>query len=107
MADGRNAQGQFVKGYKGGPGRPKRKHEDRYIRWMAQRVKKKDWDQVVDVAMANAKAGDAAARRWLSDYLIGRPPQQVTIEGDVGFQFPAIVEVRKREDRDKPPPGAG
>lgn len=106
MADGRNKQGQFVKGYKGGPGRPKRNYEERYIRWMSRRVKKKDWDMIVDVAIANAKAGNSKARQWLSDYLIGKPPQQVQVEGDVGFRFPEFVEVRIRGPEDQPPSGA-
>jgi len=80
--DGRNAQGQFVKGHQvsKGKGRPRRSIEEKYLKWMSARVKKADWDMITDTAIARAKSGDNVARQWLSDYLIGKPQQQLQVD---------------------------
>ena len=89
MAD-RNANGQFTKGNgaakgnRGGPGRPKRSTEERYLSALIRRVTAKDWQVVVDTAVARAKAGDTQARKWLSDYLLGPPVQRTEVTGAGG-----------------------
>lgn len=47
---------------------------------MSARVKKADWDMITDTAISRAKAGDNQARQWLSDYLMGKPAQQLTVD---------------------------
>ncbi|NLE76760.1 MAG: hypothetical protein GX605_08415 [Chloroflexi bacterium] len=69
--------GQFLPGNPGGPGRGRRTAEERYLQALTRRVKLDDWRAIVDRAVADAKAGDDRARRWLSDYLIGKPTEYV------------------------------
>ena len=78
----RNNKGQFIKGHQvsKGKGRPKRSTEEKYLKWMSARVKKADWNTITDTAIARAKAGDNVARQWLSDYLIGKPHQQLQVD---------------------------
>ena len=62
-------------------GRATRKTEEKYLKAMVQCVTVDDWMEVVEQALADAKEGKASARNWLSNYLIGKPKQQVRIEG--------------------------
>lgn len=83
----RDAQGRFAKGNRGGPGRPPRKTEERYLRAMTRAVLLKDWRAIVKRAVAQARTGDKDARRWLSDYLLGRPVQRAEIQTEVAGDF--------------------
>lgn len=87
----RDAKGRFLKGHapmnNGKGGRPKRGTEEQYLKRMTKIVTLADWDKVVHVAVARAKAGDAVARKWLSDYLIGMPVQKTEISGPDGGGF--------------------
>ena len=109
MAD-RDSKGRFIKGHKpfigNNPGRKPKATEDKYLRVFSDTVTDKDLEEILQTVMARAKAADMVAARIIFDYALGKPRQQVTVEGDIGFQFPTIVEVRKRKDTDKPPPGA-
>lgn len=88
MAAARKANGQFAIGHSGNPnGRPKRSTEERYLAALSRRVKMEDWYKIIDTALARAKAGDAAARQWLSDYLMGKPIQRQEITGADGDAF--------------------
>jgi len=72
----RNPNGTFAPGNPGGPGRPKRQTEAAYLVALSEAVTLDDWKEIARAAVAAAKAGDAAARKWLSDYLLGvNPPQ--------------------------------
>lgn len=73
MTDKRDAKGQFAKGNAGGPGRPKRQTETEYLQTMAGACTLEDWGDIVQKAVADAKEGDARARKWLSSYLLGEP----------------------------------
>jgi len=81
---GRDSKGRFAKGHKGGPGRPKRSVEEKYLAALYRRVSIKDWNTIIDSAVARAKAGDSTARQWLSDYLLGKPVQRQEISGPDG-----------------------
>jgi len=81
MAEGRDENGRFVKGHNGGPGRPKRSTEEKYLTALSRHVTLKDWATIVNTAVARAKAGDSTARQWLSDYLMGKPVQRQEISG--------------------------
>ena len=96
----RDDSGRFVKGQTGNPnGRPKRRTEDQYLDAMIGRVSLKDWRDIVDAAIVKAKRGDARARTWLSDYLLGPPVQKLQHQGEDGGPVKLVVEyVNKRDD---------
>jgi hypothetical protein len=88
---------KFQPGNKGGPGRPRRRTEDQYLRAMVGAVTLTDWRDITDKAIAQAKRGDSRARQWLSDYLLGKPTQQldVTSGGESFTNIPiALVDYR-------------
>jgi hypothetical protein len=66
--------GQYKPGRPGGPGRPRREVERAYLDATISACSLADWAAVVRKAVADAKRGDARARRWLSDILVGRDP---------------------------------
>lgn len=67
-----------MKGHKSiSPGRPKQKREDRFMKITQSACTLADWRDIVKAAVGQAKKGDAAARRWLGDYLLGPPPQKI------------------------------
>jgi len=93
LAD-RDDKGRFVKGHKpfntkNKGGRPKRTTEEKYLRVLHATVKLEDWKHIILTAMARAKSGDSRARQWLSDYLLGKPAQQITLQtvGDVRIKL--------------------
>jgi len=91
MSD-RDARGRFVKGNgasKGnGGGRPPKKREERYYEITISTVTFSDWERIVQKAAEQAKRGDSTARKWLADYLVGTPEQNINITG-----FPSVRDV--------------
>lgn len=87
----RNEKGQFVAGSNGGPGRPKRRTEDQYLDAMIGRVTLKDWREIVDKAVFQAKRGDSKARAWLSDYVLGPAQQRLQVSGPDDGPIPVEV----------------
>lgn len=71
----RDKDGRFVKGYEGGPGRPKRSTERAYLEVITSACTPDIWKDVVNKAVEDARKGDVKAREWLSSYLIGKPEQ--------------------------------
>lgn len=67
--------GKFLKGGKGGPGRPPKSVEEGYLITLRTTVTMKDWAAVVRRALEDALQGDHQARAWLSKYLIAEPEQ--------------------------------
>lgn len=70
----RKPNGTFAPGNPGGPGRPRRQTEAAYLVALSEAVTLDDWRAIVATAVIEAKSGDAAARKWLSDYLLGVSP---------------------------------
>lgn len=68
-----DAQGRFVIGTPGGPGRPKRQTEESYLAVLMEECDLEKWRGIVRRAMLDAEAGDEKARHWLASYLIGAP----------------------------------
>lgn len=66
--------GRFKKGWKGGPGRPPKARERAYLDATMSGCPPDEWVKIVRKAVADAKKGNAVARRWLSDILVGRDP---------------------------------
>lgn len=71
----RDEKGRFVNGNGGGPGRPRKSREERYYKITMTTCTFDDWRQIVERAIRDAQKGDASARKWLSDYLVGVPEQ--------------------------------
>ena len=100
----RDSNGRFTKGNKAaqgsGGGRPRRCVEEKYLQALSRRVTMKDWEKVITVAIQFAKAGDARARQWLSDYLMGKPIQRMEHTGEDGGPMELkIVAFEKMVDR--------
>ncbi len=67
----RDAHGRFAKGHPGGPGRPRRAVEQEYLATLNAAASLERWRQIIDRAIKDAIDGDARAREWLSQYLLG------------------------------------
>jgi len=87
--DTRDAHGRFAPGNPGGPGRPRRSVEADYLRTLSDAVPPERWAAIVEAAVSEAEAGDAAARAWLARYLLPEPPAK----GEV----PALVRLAAAE----------
>jgi hypothetical protein len=83
----RDENGRFVKGNKGGPGRPKKTREERYLEITLNAVTFADWQEIVKRAAMDAKRGDSTARKWLADYLVGTPVQKQEFVGIVNNDY--------------------
>jgi len=78
-------KGGFKKGQSGNPkGRPPRKTEQAYLNAMIGKVSIAAWQRIVIRAVEDAERGDAKARQWLTDYVVGKPTQytDVTTNGE-------------------------
>lgn len=50
-----------------------RRTQSDYMAALLDRVTLETWTEIVDATVAAAKSGDARARVWLADYLVGKP----------------------------------
>ena len=80
----RDENGRFIKGNGGGPGRPKKEREVRYYEIMQTACTLADWKAICKKAVEQSKRGDAVARKWLSDYIMGPPAQKHEVTGKDG-----------------------
>lgn len=88
----RDENGRFVKGASGNPrGRLPKDREEKYFEIMQTAVTFQDWKDITKKAVEQAKRGDAQARKWLSDYMLGAPVQRQEITGADGN--PITVQV--------------
>ena len=95
----RDDNGKFIKGNGGGPGRPKRDKESAYLEVMRSIVTNKRWRVIIQKATEKAEHGDAIARKWLADYLIGPPVERKEITG--ADNQPLIIKVVYDEEREE------
>ena len=72
MSPERDERGQFSPGNSGGPGRPRLRTERAYLATMRDAVSVDAWREIVERAVDDARGGDARARAWLSEHLVGR-----------------------------------
>lgn len=93
MGEERNKRGQFAKGCKGGPGRPRREVEEDYLAAISEEISKADWRAIIRKAAMQAKKGDAKARIWLSDYLVGKATAYVQADVSTGYGEAAFMEL--------------
>lgn len=94
----RDANGRFVKGNKGGPGRPKKEREARYMEITLSACSFSDWRKIVKRAVADALDGDHQARSFLASYLLGPPPQRHEIDLDGAIALTYTGNVNPEED---------
>lgn len=69
-----------------------------YLKSMAQCVSLDDWREVVQRALKDAMDGDRYARKWLGDYLVGKPIQRtesVVKHKNAGFSEEERAELLK------------
>ena len=76
----RDEKGRFIKGASGNPnGRSPKDREERYYEITLSTVAFDDWQQIIKKAAEQAKRGDAVARKFLADYLIGTAQQKLDV----------------------------
>lgn len=73
----RDGKGRFLKGTAPGPGRNKKEVEDTYLQAFRDSVLPRDWAAIISKAVSDAKRGDAVARKFIADYLIGTALQKM------------------------------
>jgi hypothetical protein len=89
----RDEKGRFKKGVSGNPsGRPPKEREMKFYEITLSAVTFKDWELIVNKAVDQAKRGDAVARKWLSDYLIGTAPQTLDLNVNDPITFRVIYD---------------
>ena len=79
----------FEKGQSGNPkGRPRKAVEEKYLKKISSSVTLTEWREIVKKAVQQAQKGDARARQWLADYLVGKPVQGVELDqiGEILFR---------------------
>jgi len=95
VEDIRDERGRFVKGVSGNPsGRPI--DSFKYLKKIDTTLSLKEWREIVVKAIEQAKRGDAKARQWLSDYLLGKPTQRQEITGADGSKL--VVNLSWEDD---------
>lgn len=88
----RDENGRFRKGRSGNPGgRPAKEREKRFMEITLAACTLDDWKQIVKEAVTLAKDGDHQARKWLSDYLLGPPPQRHELSGPEGAPIDLVL----------------
>lgn len=76
--------GRFKPGWRGGPGRPSRVKELAKLAIAQEVVTDRDWRALVQKALDDAVNGEDGAtrdrgRRFIADYLLGRPTTRVAL----------------------------
>ena len=103
MAIARDEKGRFVKGASGNPqGRLPKEIEQTYLQVCESTCPFDVWREIVLKAVEQAKRGDARARQWLSDYLIGKPISMVMAvqdNRDTSVKIEYVNDWRRKLDR--------
>ena len=92
MVDRDPDTGRWIKGGPAGPGRKPRPVEERYLDLFKSTVSEADWKEIILVTVKQAKKGDAVARKFIADYLIGQPVQRHELGGEGGGAILVQVE---------------
>ena len=95
----RDDKGRFVRGNKASPGRPPKEREIKFYELTLSAVSDTDWEDIVCTAVRLAKRGDAQARKWLSDYLIGVPSQSLELSGKNSGPIELVIKYAKKENK--------
>ncbi len=70
---GRDSQGKFAAGNRGGPGNPHARHCARMLEIFRNAISEEDFVRVVRRLLEKAEAGDTSAAKILVSYVIGKP----------------------------------
>lgn len=103
--DGRNDDGTFAEGNTAsvGHGRPHSDVARDYMGRVPITVTRERWDALVESQYQEAMKGGASAVKFISDLLIGKPPQYVEVESSGEMPTPEealkILDARIREVR--------
>lgn len=86
----RDNKGLFTKGNNGGPGRPAKVRELTRLAILNEVVDDEKWRTVVTIALNDAIGGADGqtrekGRRFLADYLIGKPVERIQLIKDEGY----------------------
>lgn len=87
----RTKDGKFADGHVGIGGRPRKDREQRFYEVAVSTVTFKDWREIIEKAVYQAKRGDTAARKFLADYLMGTPINRTEIFGKDGEKLQVEV----------------
>jgi len=63
-------------------GRPPKEREVKYYAITMSTCTFADWKEIIQKAVKQAKGGDAVARKFLADHLVGVPEQTVNVGAD-------------------------
>lgn len=80
MKKQRDEKGRFLPGWKGGPGRPPKKKEEKYIEHFKKAITLEDWEKATRAVLAKAQDGDVGAWRVLANYIMGMPVAHAEID---------------------------
>jgi hypothetical protein len=84
----RDEKGRFIKGNNANPsGRPPKEREVKYYDLLLTTVSEAEWVEIICTAARQAKRGDASARKWLTEYLVGVPAQKMEFTGKDGSKL--------------------
>lgn len=76
----RNAKGHYVKGTAcPNPKGAARAHTKEYYDALMKTVTIAKWRKIVRMAVLQAQEGDWRARKWIAEYLIGKPPTRMEV----------------------------
>jgi len=83
----RGEKGQFKTGWQGGPGRPSKAREKARLAILAAVVTEDKWRAICEKAVDDALKDEDGrtrdkARRFVAEYLIGKPRQTIAIKND-------------------------
>jgi len=99
----RDSKGRFVKGASGNPqGRLPKETEKTYLEVCQNTCTFDVWREITMKAVEQAKRGDARARQWLSDYLMGKPISMVMAvqdNRDTSIKIEYVNDWRRKLDR--------
>ena len=96
----RDSKGRFTKGNRAAAARTSRRTESAYLQATVTKVPVTQWQEVVAKALDDALAGDMHARRWLSDYIIGRPAKPPVIAGIDTNLLESVIEALRTAQYD-------
>jgi hypothetical protein len=98
QSNGRDTNGKFVEGNTYGKGRPKLETERLYLHAVREACDFETWKKVVEMSVLQAKQGDAKARNFLANYLIGKPEQKNFLLIDTTENGESISAEKAKED---------
>jgi len=82
----RDEKGRYLRGHKSNGGRPSRPKEEKYYTILMTSCTAEDWKAIVGKAIEQARRGDATARKWLADYLVGEPEKNLIVDTIISWE---------------------